>query len=186
MVERVLLSKSKSGSKLSADVIRITKLACKLGAIDSDLAKMFNVSHMTITNWKHTSEEFFWSMKAGKDEANHEVEQSLFRSAKGFYIEDEEAKVIDIGGGKQEAIPVKVRRYIPPNVTAQIFFLKNRMPEKYRDRHEVSSKVEIHAELATAKDRLFDKLTEHFRRLDARRGVAQIEGELVGRGSSSS
>jgi hypothetical protein len=38
----------------------------------------------------------------------------------------------------QEGKPVLVNyeEYYPPNVTACIFFLKNRMPDKWRDRHE--------------------------------------------------
>ncbi len=190
MVERVKLNlpakKNGRPSGCTPDVIRATKKACKLGAIDMDLAEMFGVSKTTITNWKHSNEEFFWALTAGKDEANHEIEQSLFKSAKGFYIEEEEIKVITIARDRQEAKPVKVCRYIPPNVTAQIFFLKNRMPEQYRDKHEIGGTVEVQAELATAKDRFFDKLAEYFARLDARRGVTQIEGDVVSEGRDGS
>ncbi len=193
MVERVRL---KPNGKLPATtkrgrpsgctdaVVRATRHACKLGAIDSDLAKMFGVSTVTINNWKHSSEEFFWAMKAGKEEANHTVERSLFKSAQGSYYEEEEAKVIQISKFEQKVVKETVKKYLPPNVTAQIFFLKNRMPEEYRDRHDFEGKVEVQAERNTAKDRFFNKLTEHFKRLDARRGITQIEGEVVNRGNS--
>ncbi len=181
---KVVVRKRGPKSGCTPEVIRVTRRACKLGAIDSDLAEMFGVSRMTIQNWKNSSEEFFWALKAGKDEANHTVERSLFKSAQGSYYEEEEAKVIQISRFEQTVVKETVKKYLPPNVTAQIFFLKNRMPEEYRDKHDFEGKVEVNAELTTAKDRFFGKLAEHFRRLDARRGVTQIEGELVTREGS--
>jgi hypothetical protein len=54
-------------------------------------------------------------------------------------VRDEQCKVI------QPA----VRRYYPPNTRAIIFFLKNRMRDKYRDVHRLDTEVRL---LKTSED----------------------------------
>jgi len=73
------------------------------------------------------------------------VENALYKSAiMGHRFKEKEFKAIQVGE-KIKMIPVKVvTKIIPPNVTAQIFYLKNRQPEEWKDvhEHEISGKFE--------------------------------------------
>ncbi len=68
----------------------------------------------------------------------------------GFWVKIEE-EVRDEKTGK--IIQPEVRKYFPPDVTAIIFFLKNRMRDKWRDvyeqaqKHELKSSAEIMIEI---------------------------------------
>lgn len=107
---------------------------CLLGAIDQDLATFFEVTEQTINNWKKRHKSFFESIKKGKELADAKVASSLFNRAIGFeYIE---TKTEDTGKGSRETT---VNKLIAGDVTAQIFWLKNRQPEKWRDKQEVKA-----------------------------------------------
>lgn len=103
-----------------------------LGATDLQMAAHFGVSNQTFNNWKNKHTEFMDALKAGKDEANANVANSLYRQAMGYEIEEEEVRIVE---GKPVA--VKIKRFIPPNNAATIFFLKNRDRQNWRDKQEI-------------------------------------------------
>jgi len=111
---------------------------CALGATDEDLADFFEVSIRTIANWKTQHEEFLRALKGGKAQADDRVERSLYQRAVGYSFDSEK-----VFNHKGEALRVKTREHCPPDVTAQIFWLKNRRPEDWRDKreHEHSGQV---------------------------------------------
>jgi len=134
-------------------------VACKEGGFtDVKLAKLFNVSKSTIANWKNEYPEFLDSIKKGKDEFNlADAEDSQLKLVKGHYYYEitKEPTVLD---DKKLVVTKKVRKYIPPNPTSLIFFLKNRDPERWRDKqvheHEIGKDTLAHAEkLAAARAR---------------------------------
>ena len=81
--------------------------ACLLGATNDGLAEIFNVSPATIDNWIATIPEFLGSIKAGREESDEKVAESLYNTA------------------------------LAGNTTAQIFWLKNRRPKEWRDKQEI-------------------------------------------------
>lgn len=111
---------------------------CLLGATDKELGDFFGVSETTVNNWKSQHPEFLESLKAGKLSADANVAKSLYRRALGY--SHDAVKIIAVSdGGNQgshvEQVPY-VERY-PPDTTAGIFWLKNRQPDKWRDRQDV-------------------------------------------------
>ncbi|WP_228412518.1 terminase [Chryseobacterium sp. G0240] len=107
---------------------------CLLGATDKDLADFFNVAESTINNWKKEYPEFLESIKRGKQIADANVADRLYQRALGFEHDSEEIKVIE---GDIERVPV--RKVYPPDPTSAIFWLKNRQPEKWRDKQEIEN-----------------------------------------------
>jgi len=106
---------------------------CLLGATDAQLADFFGVTETTINNWKHAHPEFLASLKAGKEQADATVAQSLYRRAIGY--EHEAVKIVaDAKSGAEHVVPY-IERY-PPDTTAAIFWLKNRRPGAWRDKRE--------------------------------------------------
>lgn len=107
---------------------------CKLGAIDRDLADFFGVTETTINNWKDEHPKFFESIKEGKLEPDQEIENSLFNRAKGMKRTIQRlSKDGDVLDCEEE---------LPPDPVSMIFWLKNRRPDRWRDKqeHEVTGK----------------------------------------------
>lgn len=86
---------------------------CLLGATDKDLAGFFDVTEQTINGWKKKHPEFFESIKKAKHEPDAKVVRSLYEKATNG------------------------------DVTAQIFWLKNRQKDKWRDKQEVEQTGEV-------------------------------------------
>lgn len=119
-----------------------TKL-CLLGATDLQLADFFEVSETTINNWKLSHPEFLESLRAGKRIADAEVAHGLFNRARGAqYTTNQPFKVkrteFDDKGKKtaefEEVISVPVDVVEPPDTNACSLWLRNRDPEKWRDK----------------------------------------------------
>ena len=65
-----------------------------------------------------------------------EVENALLKTALGYsYDEVTQERVRNLETGKMELVETKrVTKRVLPNVTAQIFFLKNRRPDQWRSK----------------------------------------------------
>lgn len=110
---------------------------CLLGATDKELAGFFNVTESTINKWKVDYSEFSESIKSGKDIADGNVADRLYRRAMGYSHDDEDIRTISIGDGTSEIIKTQTVKHYPPDTTACIFWLKNRQKGKWRDKQEV-------------------------------------------------
>ena len=97
---------------------------CLLGFTDKQLADFFDVNESTITRWKQKYPEFCTSIKKGKAVADAQVVDSLYNRALGMEVT--EVEVRDDGKKKVKRV---TKKHIPPDTTAQIFWLKNRQPE---------------------------------------------------------
>lgn len=110
---------------------------CLLGFTDKQLAVFFGVNESTINRWKQKYPEFCKSIKNGKVIADAQVSESLFKRATG--IEVTEVEVRDDGKKKVKRV---TKKHIPPDPTAQIFWLKNRQPELWRDKPTVENSAQ--------------------------------------------
>lgn len=109
------------------------KLAA-LGATDIEVADFFEVDVRTIYRWKHDHPEFCQALNVGKDKADERVVNSLFQKAVGY---EQEAVKIFMPAGAESPVYAPYREKIAPDTTAAIFWLKNRKPADWRDKHEV-------------------------------------------------
>lgn len=125
-------------AKYQAAFARQAEKLCALGATDEDLAEFFSVSIRTISNWKAQYEDFLQALKGGKEKADDRVERSLYQRAVGYTFDSEEVRVLRDG----TIVRVPTREHCPPDVTAQIFWLKNRRSDEWRDKqnHEHTGK----------------------------------------------
>ena len=116
---------------------------CKLGATDADLAREFKVATSTIGQWQCTFPEFSVALKVGKEEADAKVERALFQRAIGYSFDAQ--KITNPAHGTPKV--VNYVEHVQPDVTAAIFWLKNRQRDKWRDRteHEHSGALDINA-----------------------------------------
>ena len=100
----------------------------EVGKTDAEVAKIIGVSPRTIYYWKQSQPDFLQTLKDSKGIADDLVESSLFRRATGYTHPEE--KIF-----QYEGYPVRVKTYKhhPPDVTAAIFWLKNRRPDRWRE-----------------------------------------------------
>ena len=102
---------------------------CRLGAIDTDLADFFNVSVVTLNNWKKAHPEFITSIKKAKEDRNNAVVRSLLERATGY--SHTEGKIFC---DKGQIVRAETTKHYPPDPTSMIFWLKNRDPKNWRDK----------------------------------------------------
>lgn len=108
---------------------------------DAELASFFSVTLSTLNLWKLRHPEFSDSLKMGKAPANARVEKSLYDRAMGYSQMETDIRVI---GGK--IVKTEVMKHYPPDPTCLIFYLKNRLPDQYRDKQELE--VDLRGNLA--------------------------------------
>ena len=112
--------------------VEFCQKACKLaeqGATDREVAEALDVSERTLYRWKHEHEAFRQAIKLGKEAADDRVEQSLYRRAVGYSFD---AVKINVHLGS--AVVTPYTEHVPPDVTAASLWLRNRRPEKWRDK----------------------------------------------------
>ena len=117
----------------------------------AQIAHNVGVADSTFRRWKEENEALSAAIKRGNAPVDLEVENAMLKSAlghketvrKAIKVKTEKQKV---GEGKivEEHIEyVDEEVYIPPQVVAQIFWLKNRRPDKWKDKVEQTVITEV-------------------------------------------
>lgn len=112
---------------------RVTKL-CMVGLTNAQLSVMFGVDERTVLRWYADNPEFRQAVKAGREDADGEVVQSLYGLATGTStrLTEQIIKLKDANGNERAEV-IEVQVTDPISATAQIFWLKNRQRERWRD-----------------------------------------------------
>lgn len=95
----------------------------------------------TLIEWRKRFSDISDALKRGRENADYEVENELFESCKTRTVTVKKPfklKTVKVDGKKrleEERIEYAEEQVVvPANVTAQIFYLKNRQPDKWKDR----------------------------------------------------
>jgi hypothetical protein len=118
-------------TKFSPEMIRQVEILAIKGFDDKEIAKLYGVTEKTVNNWKKEYPDFFQSLKHGKEIADAAVERCLFERATGYSHPD-----THISNYQGDITITDIIKHCPPDVTAQIFWLKNRNPGQWRDKHD--------------------------------------------------
>ena len=86
------------------------------------------ISRQTFYDWIKRFPDISDAIKKGKEVVDYEVQQTLLKCALGYRTTEQRIEK-DEDGKKKVVI---VSKDVPPNVTALIFWLCNRVPEKWR------------------------------------------------------
>lgn len=112
------------------------------GLTDEQIAHNIGINVKTLWDWKVRFDPICNAIKKGKAPVDIQVENALLKRALGYEYEEvtteiTETPYIDKRGKervrKQKHVK-KTKKIVLPDTTAQIFWLKNRRPDKWRDK----------------------------------------------------
>ena len=125
------------------------------GLTDKDIAKNMAVGLSTLREWKNRFEQIKGALSIGKDAADRVVENALYKSACGYtetirkpmriktieYDPETGKKVWEV----EKVVAVEEQIHFPAQVTAQIFWLKNRKLKEWRnmDTREQEARIKV-------------------------------------------
>lgn len=108
------------------------------GLTEEQIAKNMGISVKTLYNWKTDNLPILQALKKGKEVVDIEVENALLKRALGYTVTLKEQKV-DKDGCVHDLVKDV---HVPGDTTAQIFWLKNRRKQQWRDKVEVETNGE--------------------------------------------
>lgn len=90
------------------------------------------ITRSTLNEWKKKFSDISDTLKKGKEVIDRQVENALLKRALGYRYEEVTREMIEDGSGRLVVTKV-VTKEVQPDTTAQIFWLKNRKPNQWRD-----------------------------------------------------
>lgn len=116
---------------------------CRNGLIEKEICMRLGVGLSTFNRYKTDNRELREALKSGKQHADFKVEDALFKKATGYDYDEVTYAVVEekdpnTGNKVTKRIPDKiVKKHVRADTTAAIFWLKNRQPDKWRDKRDV-------------------------------------------------
>ena len=134
VIEGVYYLRSNINDWLDKDSLTKIEGWAKRGLSFEQIAKNIGCSRSTLHKWKTKNEDISNALKKGLEVANLEVENALHKAACGYHVEESvvEEKVNPVTGAIVTLTKI-TKRYIAPNIAATIFYLKNRVPDRWQD-----------------------------------------------------
>ena len=132
--------KGKYEEWLTPDGLLLIEGWAREGLTEAQIAKNMGCALSTLKEWKKSYTAISDALKKGKAPVDLEVENALLKSAFGFEYEETVTELVEMPDGKQKKNVKKFKKLMPPNTTAQIFWLKNRRPDRWRDTKNIVSK----------------------------------------------
>ena len=140
-----MAKKTKDVYEVTSKVIQKCERLASRGLSIIQIGVSLGWSEETIHKKKRENPELAEAIKRGQSKGIETVSNALFKRAKGYSYK--ETHVEERPGKKGEAIKTikLVKKQVAPDVTAQIFYLKNRDAENWKDKqdHKVSSDITL-------------------------------------------
>lgn len=122
------MAKGKYGYWLTPEGLLKLEGWARDGLTDEQIAKNARINVATLYDWKNKYSEISEALKKGKEVVDFEVENALLKKALGYKTTEQKVT--------KDGLIIEVEKEIPGDVTAQIFWLKNRKPDKWKDKRE--------------------------------------------------
>lgn len=128
------MAKGKYQEWLTKDGLLLLESFARDGLNDDQIAQKMGINRSTYYRWQVENKDIRDAIKRGKAPVDIAVENALYKSAIGFTKKVKKPVKLRQRGGAEVVEYVEEEIYVPPQVTAQIFWLKNRKPNKWRDK----------------------------------------------------
>ncbi|KEI10533.1 transposase [Clostridium sp. K25] len=132
------MAKSKYETNVKDKLILVEGWA-RNGLTDEQIAKNLGIGYSTLKEYKKKYPAFLAALKKGKEVIDFEVENALLKRALGYKYKEVTKELVRDPETKEEELKVtkEVIKEVVPDTTAQIFWLKNRKPEEWRDKQNI-------------------------------------------------
>lgn len=127
------MAKGKYQEWLTPDGVTRLEAWARDGLTDEQLAAKLGITATTLYDWKSKYPVISEALKRGKEVVDVEVENALLKRAMGYEYTETRTETADDGTVKT----IVTQKTMPPDTTAQIFWLKNRRPAVWRDKQQV-------------------------------------------------
>lgn len=127
------MAKGKYQEWITPDGITRLEAWARDGLTDEQLAAKIGITATTLYDWKNKYPMISEALKRGKEVVDVEVENALLKRAMGYEYTETRTETADDGTVKT----IVMQKTMPPDTTAQIFWLKNRRPAVWRDKQQV-------------------------------------------------
>lgn len=114
------------------DTIQSTILRLiKEGKTEDQIAEIIGVCRTTLNNWKGKHPKFLYAVRESRQIADEMVEAALFGRAVGYSHAEEKVFCSDGVIVTHETV-----KHYPPDTTAAMFWLRNRQPDRWKEKTE--------------------------------------------------
>ena len=161
-------------SKYDPSILPQVQELAQNGLTDVEMAEQLGVPLRSYQSWRYRYPEFRRCADLQFEGATGRVVRALFQRAVGFWMDEQQIKVIN-GVVRR----IEVRRYYPPDVGAIEWWLKHRDPKNWPDtqRVEHAGNVSVEHDDRSLAISIMNVL------MDAERKAKTIEGEAIAEAS---
>lgn len=137
------MAKSKWDTHVKDKLILVESWA-RNGLTDEQIAIKLGISKDTFYKYKAKYTDFSDALKKGKEVVDVEVENALLKRALGYEVTEKTVDIKIIDGNEVKQIK-EIKKHIPADVGACIFWLKNRKNDKWKDKPDevINDNIEI-------------------------------------------
>lgn len=127
-------NKPKPLNPRAIDTVKRVAMFARLGATDPEIASFLGIAVKTWQEWRGRYPKLKEASRLGKDEADERVIRALYQRALGYEQTVSKLYAEKSKSGGTEYYEVEATEKIPGEVAAQIWWLKNRRSDEWRDR----------------------------------------------------
>lgn len=131
------MAKGKYKYWLSEDGLLLLEAWARDGLTDEKIAARMGINVATLYRYKNQFSEICNALEKGKEIVDIKVENALLQRALGCTVTETKIKESALGTEKQT-----ITKQYPPDVAAAIIWLKNRKPDKWRDKPQGTQEIE--------------------------------------------
>lgn len=161
------MARGKYEDWLTEDGLLTIEGFARQGLIDKQIAANIGIAEATFTRWKKNYPSIMSALKKGKAPIDIQVENALLKRALGYSDKDITKTIEGIQDstghfvGKKKIKIVETTKNIGPDVSAAIFWLKNRRPDLYRRMSpEFQTKIEMETKKMEAEIKNLEAMNE--------------------------
>lgn len=129
------MAKGKYQEWLEPDGLLKLEAWARDGLTDEQIANNIGIKRTTLYDWLNKYSDISDALKRGKEVVDIQVENALLKRALGYSYDE-----VTYEYGEETK---RVTKEVQPDTTAQIFWLKNRKPDVWRDRKDIDMQAEV-------------------------------------------